>query len=472
MPIKTELNVELIINEYLSGAGLQAIAKKHKTSWYIIRQILIDNEIVIRTPSSSCAAERFMLDETSIIADYINGMRSDEITKKHKTSWHRIKEILTKNNIELRHKETEIQRCARKKLEFNRELIISDYINGMPAYKIADKYKVNFKNIKLLLVENKIEIRTRHSKQLKYKYIKRALRFDVPLEWLMQFQNIEKLKFLNKQIMERGDNRFNENADWYQSYIEKFYFDKDFNRLYEQYLESGKNAYKKPSLDHIVPRSKGGTNAIDNIRFVSFLENMSKRDLSLEEWENVKSKLDYYFSQYMNEKSSSPTNKDIPLIAEEMPRKTLVRYLNMQAHIRFDVELEWLLQFRDFNKLQYLNLAISKRSTRFDETTEWYKAYVEKFYYDENFNILYKEFIKTNDKLIAPSLDHILPRANGGTNDLDNLRFLSYIENFCRRNIDDIVWQQIKANIHEYYDFNYIDTAMAENEEKINERTT
>lgn len=121
------------------------------------------------------------------------------------------------------------------------------------------------------------------------------LRFDVTIDWLLQFEDFEKLSFLNRQITNRDD-RFTETTEWYKSYIERFYYDDSFNRLYARYLQTGKQKYLKPSLDHIIPKSHGGTNQIDNLRFITFFENMCKRDIPPEEWEKMKTHIYDYFS--------------------------------------------------------------------------------------------------------------------------------------------------------------------------------
>lgn len=127
-------------------------------------------------------------------------------------------------------------------------------------------------------------------------------------------------------------------------------------------------------------------------------------------------------------------------------------YNNMATHLRFEIDLEWLMQFKDFDKLKMLNDAIKNRDGRWNKDTNWYKNYIMKFYDDINFNSIYKAWINSNYELYKkPSLDHIIPKSKGGTNDLSNLQFLSWFENRCKNDMTQEEWNKLKTNIKEYF---------------------
>ena len=127
-------------------------------------------------------------------------------------------------------------------------------------------------------------------------------------------------------------------------------------------------------------------------------------------------------------------------------------YNNMATHLRFNVSYEWLMQFKDFKKLQLLNKCITDRSGRWDVDTKWYKDYLIKFYDDIQFNRIYEIWVDSKfEPYKRPSLDHIVPKAKGGTNDLENLQFLSWFENRCKNDMTQLEWDEIKKNINKYF---------------------
>lgn len=186
----------------------------------------------------------------------------------------------------------------------NVELIVELYKKGDSMRSIADKLGTNHKLISRVLKKN--GIKTRKPKNLRgvkkfncdiernYNNMATHLRFDVSTDWLMEFKDFDKLKLLNSVITNRSG-RWDVSTEWYKIYIERFYDDEQFNRVYERWINSGKEKHKKPSLDHIIPKAKGGTNDIENLQFLSWFENRCKNDMTQAEWNNLKLNIKEYF---------------------------------------------------------------------------------------------------------------------------------------------------------------------------------
>lgn len=184
------------------------------------------------------------------------------------------------------------------------EEVISLYLGGKSMRSIALEFGTNHKRVSRILKDNGVEIRV--PKNLRgtrkfdcdiernYNNMATHLRFDVSIDWLMQFSDFDKLKLLNDAITNRSG-RWDVSTDWYKKYISRFYNDKQFNLIYDRWVKSGKSRYKKPSIDHITPKSKGGNNSIDNLQFLSWFENRCKNDMTQSEWDNLKLTIEEYF---------------------------------------------------------------------------------------------------------------------------------------------------------------------------------
>ena len=188
--------------------------------------------------------------------------------------------------------------------DMNDKTVVDLYLSGKSMREIAEKLDTNHKLISRVLKRNDIE--TRKPKNLRgvkkfncdternYNNMATHLRFDIPTTWLMQFNDFEKLKLLNDVITNRSGS-WDVSTEWYMKYIERFYDDDQFNRIYERWINSGKEKYKKPSLDHIIPKAKGGTNDIENLQFLPWFENRCKNDMTQTEWDNLKLNIQEYF---------------------------------------------------------------------------------------------------------------------------------------------------------------------------------
>lgn len=187
-----------------------------------------------------------------------------------------IRQILVDMCIDIEPKETRIRMS---KIQVEELKDISVKIN---LYKKSNKQIQNGESL------------DHYSKYLSHKLTKTQIRFDVSMVWLSQFSNTEKLQFLNRCIVRTE--RFPVDTVWYVSYMEKFYYDKEFNRLYDQWVDNGKHKDLRPTIDHIVPQSKGGGHELENLRFVTWFENKCKSGMDLNEWEFIKSNIGTFIS--------------------------------------------------------------------------------------------------------------------------------------------------------------------------------
>lgn len=130
-------------------------------------------------------------------------------------------------------------------------------------------------------------------------------------EELEQYDDFEKFLLIHKALIRTSGNDsyyYNNHPELYREIINYFYYEKQFNALYSFWKNSEmKNVtfydWAKPSLDHIVPKSKGGTNTLDNFQFLTTFENLAKRDMTMEEWQNFKKRThtcsDYFIENIM-----------------------------------------------------------------------------------------------------------------------------------------------------------------------------
>lgn len=149
----------------------------------------------------------------------------------------------------------------------DKDLICKMYKDGKSMRQIALEYETNHKLISKILKGKNIQ--TRKPKNLRgkkkfecdteglYNNMATRLRFNIDYKRLMQFKDFKKLKLLNDVIIDR-DGRWNVTTEWYREYLIKFYNDNQFNAIYKKWVESNFDKYKKPSIDHIIPKSKGG----------------------------------------------------------------------------------------------------------------------------------------------------------------------------------------------------------------------
>ena len=125
-------------------------------------------------------------------------------------------------------------------------------------------------------------------------------------EYLETFSNFDKFLFLHKAIRSTIGIELM-SLEEYKGYINYFYNDFQFNAVYDFWKKQERaNTFydwAKPSLDHIIPWSRGGRHNKENLHFLTVFENLAKRDMTMEEWTEFKQKTntmsDYFIEQIL-----------------------------------------------------------------------------------------------------------------------------------------------------------------------------
>lgn len=143
-------------------------------------------------------------------------------------------------------------------------------------------------------------------------FIKSSGRQGLTIDYLTEtFPNFEKFLLIHKAFVRTTNiDVIQMPLQKYKYMIEYFYNNKQFNAVYNFWKNHNDQKqtfydWAKPSIDHIVPKSKGGTDDLSNLQFLTVFENLTKRDMSMEEWNNFKFRThttsDYFIENIMRD---------------------------------------------------------------------------------------------------------------------------------------------------------------------------
>lgn len=134
---------------------------------------------------------------------------------------------------------------------------------------------------------------------------------ELSREFIYSFNDFERFLFLHKTFVKNNTSLSHKDVDFYYIFIDYFYNDIQFNSIYS-FWERNKNKdqtfydWAKPSLDHQIPKSRGGTDELNNLQFLTVFENLSKRDMTFNEWnlflKETNSSSDYFVNKIMEKK--------------------------------------------------------------------------------------------------------------------------------------------------------------------------
>jgi len=180
---------------------------------------------------------------------------------------------------------------------------------------IADKFNTNHHKIKRILLKNWIGINNKDRKKrilteehknkiwqsskwrksrlwmkatedLRRKNMIWHLKRNIALDDIKKYDDIDKLIFLNNVIWRHR--KYFLSSKKYIAYLDKFFYNDLFNKLYIQWIDSWKCKWRMPSLEHILPISRWWTFDLDNLTFTTWFENRAKAEMTLDEWNSFK----------------------------------------------------------------------------------------------------------------------------------------------------------------------------------------
>ena len=127
---------------------------------------------------------------------------------------------------------------------------------------------------------------------VKYKNIRTKFRHLCPLDWWCKhdYDKCKVLRIMCKRI------EFKSSED-FMFYLDKFYNDETFNKVYDNWIRNNRKKIFKPSLDHIKPTSVYPElkDDVNNLQVLTWFENKCKSNHSVEEWDYIKNNLDLLF---------------------------------------------------------------------------------------------------------------------------------------------------------------------------------
>lgn len=198
------------------------------------------------------------VDEKEVVRLYQEEMTLRDVGKKLGIDHHRVKRILLKHDVKI----TKRNKLRTFTEEHRRK--ISEATKGRKVWSEGKKMTEEHKRRNMIGHLNR----------------------KITLKDLEKYTDFERLKFLNNVISRHR--KYFEDDEKYLAYLDKFYHDEAFNKIYNLWIDSNKNKWLMPSIDHIIPKSVGGNYELNNLQFLTWFENRSKAEMTMEEWNKFK----------------------------------------------------------------------------------------------------------------------------------------------------------------------------------------
>lgn len=158
---RNKIDKNSFISDYDSGVGVSKLADKYGVSGITARQMLKQSGVPIRDQSQTQKLKiRLSVDQKEIVAKYSQGVSAQIIARQYGINNNTVLSILKENNVILRTQSEAARQRTLKKLGDALEEIITDYINGESAPKLAKKHKVSHATITSVLMWKGVKTRT------------------------------------------------------------------------------------------------------------------------------------------------------------------------------------------------------------------------------------------------------------------------------------------------------------------------
>jgi len=213
------------------------------------------------------------VNETELCEYYVRQLVSlRDVSRKYNIDHHRVKRILTDNNC---YDENRIVPTVRDP---------SSTIKGVETRHANGSYVAHNKGKKMSETHRRVNMK-----------IKMKTEID-----LSQYEDYDRLLFLTRYLS-KHKSTFNTDEKR-KLFLDKFYIDEQFIMIYSRWIKETENKWLRPSLDHKIPKSIGGTFDLDNLQFLTWFENRAKADMNEEEWQSFKqttqTKSDYFIRKH------------------------------------------------------------------------------------------------------------------------------------------------------------------------------
>lgn len=382
-----------------------------------------------------------------IIERYIENKQSiEDLSLIYDTSCIKLKEELTNRGLYISKKHRKYDWTPENE-HVRLEIIRLKKEDNLKYYQISKKLNMRESVvIKVLQAENLMK-----TERSNYN-------FDNPYDFLKidkTKENTEFIKFLSdrsKKLFRQLETENIANTE-YKKFITKNFFDSELRKMFEQSKEKNNILYDL-QLDHIFPKSLGGENMDDNLEFLNACENRAKGNLTKEQWDFFRRQTDFTCDLFsdIKYKNNNQTNKTIAYVPIKQIKEEILAEYNFKKNDRYKAEKEFYEQFEDYRKVKFLKRLLPKNAKK-ELPKEQYKAYLLKFYYDKQFNLLFDEWIKTGNILLRPSFDHIQPLSKKGSTSLENIQIISWIENCMKNSSTQEQWEKFKQDTNMKADF-------------------